>query len=201
MQNEIKSSIKKIDSAKKILILISSPDGDSVGTSIVLKHFLENKNKIADIYSNKPLYDTLKKLPLSDEIIITDVVKINFHEYDLIITVDTANLEQLYNYNKYDKFKFPDYIDFVCIDHHASNTSFTKYKIYDKEASSTAEVLYTHLIKNDFPLNKDEATLLYFAIASDTGFFRWQIKPETFRVASKLLESNVDYNKLANLYF
>ncbi len=201
MQNkEIQNALKRIESAEKILILISSPDGDSIGTSIVLKHLLESKQKYVSLYSNKPINNSLKRLPLIEEIEITNVVKLDFYNYDLLITIDTANLEQLYNYNIYKNFKFPDNLDILYIDHHFSNTNFGKYKLYE-QVSSTAEVLFKYLIENKYDLSLDEAELLYYAIAYDTGFFRWQLNPYTFHAASELLKKELDYDKLSNIYF
>jgi len=200
LTKDIEKSHKRINDASKILILISSPDGDSVGTSIVLKHILESRGKYVSLYSNKPLNGELKKLQFTDEIQITNVVKLDFYNYDLLITVDTANIDQLYNYNTYKNFKFPDNLDILYIDHHLSNTNFGKYKFYE-EVSSTAEVLYKYLIEGVYTLSQDEAEILYYSIASDTGFFRWQINPYTLYVASKLLEIGVNYDRLSNLYF
>ncbi len=201
MKNNIEKAIKRIDESQKILILISPPDGDSVGTSVVLKRYLESRKKFVSLYSNKPINSIFEKLPiLKDEIQVTDVTKIDFYNYDLLITIDTGNITQLYNDQKYKKFKFPDNLDILCIDHHSSNTNYAKYNIYEK-ISSTAEVLYKYLLRNKFEINKDEAELLYFAIAWDTGFFRWEINPDTLKYAGELLSYEIDYNKLSDIYF
>lgn len=113
-------------------------------------------------------------------------------DYDLIITVDTAELSQLgevYENNVELFHKLP----VINIDHHISNTHFGKINYVDIMASSTTELLVpiledlaedhkTHLIDEDI------ATLLLTGIITDTGSFQnANTTPKSFDVAAKLV--------------
>ncbi len=200
-----KDNIKKIKDlivkSDKILILMSQPDGDSIGSGIVLRRYLESLYKIADLYSNKRIDARFNFLSFIDEIKPANIAKLDLSQYDLIMTVDTGNLSQVYSSEKYPDFHFPPGTPIIAIDHHASNQQYAKYSIYDEGASSTGELLYEFLKSEGYIPTVEEAELLYYAIASDTGFFRWQITPKTLRYTSDLLEIGVDYQKLMDQYF
>lgn len=194
-----KSDINILEKYNKFVILISSPDGDSIGSSIVLKQYLEDQGKIADIYAGSKINKRYSFLPDTDQIKATDTTKINYFEYEIIITIDAGNLSQLYNMDKYPNFRFPENMGMLSIDHHESNPGYARYNIYDKEASSTAEIIYTQILK-EYQLTDSQAQLLFFGIVSDTGFFRWATTSKTLKVASELTKYNVEYDKLSSIY-
>jgi phosphoesterase RecJ-like protein len=183
----------------KFVILISSPDGDSIGSSIVLKQYLEDQGKIADIYSGKKINKRYSFLPNTEQVNATDTTKINYFEYEVIIAMDAGNLSQLYDMDKHPNFIFPENIEMLAIDHHESNPMYAKYNIYDKEASSTSEIIYTQILQG-YKLTDSQAQLLFFGIVSDTGFFRWSTSSKTLKAASELATYNIEYDKLSSIY-
>lgn len=52
----------------------------------------------------------------------------------------------------------------------------------------------------DVPLNADIATCLYAGLATDTGSFKWA-RPDSFRVAARLLDSGVDGRRWSRALF
>jgi bifunctional oligoribonuclease and PAP phosphatase NrnA len=112
--------------------------------------------------------------------------------YDLIITVDCAELSQLRGI--YDShIELFNQIPVVNIDHHVSNTHFGKINYVDIMASSTTELilpLLEELTKEEGIdlIDEDVATLLLTGIITDTGSFQnANTTPRAFEKASELI--------------
>lgn len=114
-------------------------------------------------------------------------------KFDLIIILDTGNLEHLgplYDKNVEMFYNTP----IVNIDHHSSNTDFGQVNLVNMTASSTTEILYEYLAylekKYDKKLVTDDvATLLLAGIITDTGSFQHaNTSPHSMETASKLLD-------------
>lgn len=112
--------------------------------------------------------------------------------YDLIITVDCAELTQLgqiYENNIEMFHRLP----VVNIDHHISNAHFGKLNYIDIMSSSTTELLLPLIEElarqeNLELIDEDVATLLLTGIITDTGSFQnANTTPRAFEVASELV--------------
>ncbi|EKD63636.1 MAG: hypothetical protein ACD_51C00241G0004 [uncultured bacterium] len=122
---------------------------------------------------------------------------VSFHygeaKYDLIITVDTGDLQQLgkvYEQNPEMFYSIP----VINIDHHASNGEFGRINMVDITASSTTEILIPLFEKLEAKtglklIDADIATLLLAGIITDTGSFQHSnTTPRAFGVAAHLLD-------------
>lgn len=113
-------------------------------------------------------------------------------EYDLIITVDTAELSQLRDIYERNIELFHQ-IPVINIDHHVSNTHFGKINYVDVMASSATELilpLIEDLGREEEKelMDEDVATLLLTGIITDTGSFQnANTTPKSFEVASELI--------------
>jgi len=113
-------------------------------------------------------------------------------DYDLIITVDTAELSQLGDLYENNTELFHQ-IPVINIDHHVSNTHFGKINCVDIMASSTTELLLpileelAHEESVDL-IDSDVATLLLTGIITDTGSFQnANTTPKSFAKAAQLI--------------
>ncbi|MDD5290104.1 MAG: DHH family phosphoesterase [Patescibacteria group bacterium] len=108
--------------------------------------------------------------------------------YDLIITVDTPDLNSLgaiYEKNLDFFFNTP----LINFDHATGNEHFGQINLIDVRANSTAEIIYQFLHDN-FSANFDEniATCLLAGImGATTGFKTGNISPQTLGITSELL--------------
>ena len=114
-------------------------------------------------------------------------------KFDLIITLDTGNLEHLgpiYEKNSELFFETP----IINIDHHASNTDFGQINLVDVVAPSTTEILFQVLKEMEKRYEKkiiteDVATLLLAGIITDTGSFQHaNTSPKSMEVSAELLD-------------
>lgn len=113
-------------------------------------------------------------------------------DYDLIITVDTAELGQLRDiYEK--NIELFHQIPVINIDHHISNTHFGKINYVDMMASSATELLLPLIEElgreeEKELMDEDIATLLLTGIITDTGSFQnANTTPKSFECASELI--------------
>ncbi len=108
--------------------------------------------------------------------------------YDLIITVDTADLTQLGEFYK-QHFQIFSEVPSINIDHHISNKNYASLNIVDASYCSTTHILYDLFLEMSVDINPDVATLLLAGIITDTGSFQnSNTSPEAFDVASELID-------------
>ncbi len=191
--------VAEIKAASNIVITShKSPDGDSIGSSLGLLHFIEKLGKTATVCHPDPAPGFLNWLDTSSFLIMTDQpeeVTIAFNEADLIFCLD---------YNSTSRIG-PDMqalleevtCKTVMIDHHLDPEDFPTLVVSETSASSTSELI-VELIEqsgNGTLLDQKIGTPLYLGILTDTGSFRFSAtKPRTHEVLAKLLAGGVEHH-------
>lgn len=170
-----------------------SPDGDTLGSAIGLRHLLlENGIEGIIVLGDEiplNLAFLVDKLP-KGALITPD--EVNF-EYKTVFAVDCAE-PKLFN-NRQDLIK--EGLTLVNIDHHHTNKHYGDLNIVDTLASSTGELVFSIYEMFDVEADVLAAEALYTAIVTDTGSFRYSnTRPYTFKVCSKLMEQPFDFNEL-----
>ena len=108
--------------------------------------------------------------------------------YDLIITVDCADLTQLGEFYR-QHFQIFSEVPSINIDHHISNKNYASLNLVDASYCSTTHILYDLLLEMSAEINPDVATLLLAGIITDTGSFQnTNTTPEAFDVAAELID-------------
>lgn len=163
------------------------PDADALGSSCALKMYLEKMGKAADIYCDA------EDISLNFNF-IKYVSKINnpqLKEYDTAIALDCADLTRLGKYAPiYESIETR-----LNIDHHITNTNFGMFNMIIP-SSSTGEIVYTMFKSMQLKPDKEIATALYAAVASDTGCFQHSnTTSESHKIAGQLLRYKIDINK------
>lgn len=160
------------------------PDGDCVGSCMGLYQYIrDNFACKVDVY--------LEEVPEVFRFIkATDDIRHEIREgekYDLFICLDCGDAMRL----GFSAPLFETAEVTLCIDHHISNKAFAEHNYIVPDASSTSELVYNLL--NEDKISLEIAEALYMGIAHDTGVFQYSCaKPDTFRVAAKLLETGID---------
>ena len=184
----MKKIIDLIKSAENIAIFTHvNCDGDAVGSSFALKKVLDEFGKKTTVFIDTKIPERLKFMPN-----IYDAEYLTAYEnkgFDLFIALDCGDLARLGEYAEV----FHEMENTVSIDHHTSNTKFAKENFVAPDASATGEVLYDLINEGNFLISKETASLLYGAIASDTGSFQYSNTSEkTHLIASKLIALGAD---------
>lgn len=171
---------------KRVLILFHvHPDGDASGSAFALRAFLESVGASARCVCADELPDRLAFLADGQDSVLPDAIPEGF-DPDLIVTVDTASPSQMGAlYERYGAR-----VDLM-IDHHGKGTPYADHCI-EADSSACGEILYEILKiasqKTNVPLSGRVCELLYAAISSDTGCFRYSnTSPATHRSAAELL--------------
>ena len=183
----------RIRSGVDTLILFHRhPDGDAVGAGFALKMLLESMGGRALCSCDDPLPERLEFLAGDkQDSIKADEIPADFAP-DQIITVDTASPAQVGE--QYSRYR--GRIDLM-IDHHERGEMYADAWI-DGKASSAGELIYRlsrELLRTgritSIPAEVDR--LLYAAISSDTGCFRYSnASSSAHKAAADLLLASFD---------
>lgn len=164
------------------------PDGDALGSELGLAGILESLGKDVRIINPSATPDNLKFLDPEGRILkIKDGVSIaQACETDVHIVVDTSAWQQI---NDVRKVLEQTAAKKVVIDHHVSSDDLGAVEFKDTSASATG-VLITELAEFlGVTLAPSQATALFCAIATDTGWFRFpNADARTYHAAGRLIE-------------
>ena len=179
---------------KKVVITThQKPDGDAMGSSLGLYHFLKNLEHDVQVISPTNWAGFLDWMPGADMVIDFEENKEISKEIiagaDWIFCLDfnilhrTKNLESFLEESAAIK---------ILIDHHQQpQEEAFAYGISDTGKSSTCEMIYDFIVQsgNSDKLNLDIAACLYTGVMTDTGSFRFpSIKASVHRMIAHLLE-------------
>jgi len=192
---------------KKIsLVPHKNPDGDAMGSSLGLYHFLKKLGHEVQIIVPNEFPDFLKWMPGSEKIKVFERDQNNcktiLQKSDLVFALDFNALHRTGDVMA--SFLTTLKCPFLMIDHHQSPDDFAMFTFSDTEISSTCEMVY-HFIK---ALNKEElidqtiGTCLYTGIVTDTGSFKFnRTTSETHEAVAFLISKGVENTKIHNQLF
>lgn len=191
---------------KKIAIIPHrSPDGDAMGSTLALYHFLLKLNHNPIVISPNEFPNFLAWLPGSETVLIYENDKENgakiLNEAELVFTLDfnalhrTGEMEQVLN-----KLSAP----MIMIDHHQKPDIYATVTYSDTSIGSTCEMIYnliSYLDKKDL-LDKTIATCIYTGITTDTGSFRFSSTTSiTHRIVADLIDLGINNSAIHNSLF
>lgn len=197
--NIYKEIEEKILNASHIVITShKSADGDSVGCSLGLLHFIEKLGKKAIVCHPDKAPDFLDWLDTSSFILMSDEpekVTEQFQQADLIFCLDYnatyrlgPEMQVLLENTSCDK---------IMIDHHLNPEEFPVITVSETTASSTSQLIVELIEQSEHLDLLDEkiGTPLYLGILTDTGNFRFSaVKPRTHEILAKLLAGGVQHH-------
>ena len=189
--------IRKTD-GKVFITTHAKPDGDAFGSVVALTSALNKLGKETFACFAPPVAASLLDLNgnhlthiLGADIVIPDC--------SLYIVLDTGAWSQVQPVRAVLE---PNLARTLILDHHQSGDIDAAYKYVDARAGACAEIIaeLLDLLADGGTFQKDAtiAQALFVGIGSDTGWFRFSnTRPQTHRLAARLLEMGVDH---ADLY-
>ena len=188
-------------SPKRIAITMhQKPDGDAIGSSLGLYHYLVKKGHNVKVVSPTDYAEHLKWMPGSKRVIIgpydPDRAKWAFDGVDIIFCLDFNAMHRLKDFQGAVKDSTATKI---MIDHHPDPEGFEDFGFLDTTASSTAELVYRIIdaLGDREMINKDMADPLYAGIMTDTGSFRFtNTSSAVHRIVAHLIDAGVDVNQV-----
>lgn len=195
-----------IDGSSKILITTHvSPDGDALGSSLGLYHYLVSRGKNVKVMVPNSFPYFLKWMHGANDVLIfeynPEAGQRIIENSDLIFCLD-------YNVPK----RIGDMAPYVqnaqagriLIDHHLYPENSCDVVISHPEISSTSELIFRLLCQLDEyeNLSDESAECIYCGMMTDTGGFTYNSNdPEIFEIISLLLRKNINKDAIyANVY-
>lgn len=191
---------------KKIAIIPHrGPDGDAMGSTLALYHFLLKNDHQPVILSPNEFPDFLAWLPGSETIKIFEKDKQNctkiLQEADLIFTLDFNALHRTGEMeNVLAQLKAP----FIMIDHHQKPDDYAAVTYSDTAFGSTCEMIYNFIsfLGKKQDIDKTIGTCIYTGILTDSGSFRFpKTTGNTHRIVAELIDLGVENTEIPSLLF
>ena len=203
MRAQIEKLNELLSSKKRISITThTNPDGDAIGSSFALYHYLIKLNHDVKVITPNRHPDFLdwvpgiKNLEIYDE--YPDKCKKILSDSDLLFTLDFNDLKRASNLS-YAIDEFNGKI--VMIDHHQNPDGYSDIEISEPNITSTSEMIYKFIELSDkiHVIDKNIATCIYLGMMTDTGSFQYRgVNDSTHKIISSLLSFGVDNNKIYN---
>ena len=181
---------------KIVIITHYNPDGDAIGSSLGLKHFLKQKGLQAEVIVPNDFPKFLKWMPEAKKIIIADYKRKQAGE--AIYNADVIFILDFNASNRSGNLVGP-WIEKaratkILIDHHQQPEDFD-FVYSDTSIPATSQMVY-HFIEaldDEKFVNQDIADCLYTGIMTDTGGFRFRsTSATTHRIIANLIEKGAD---------
>jgi phosphoesterase RecJ-like protein len=202
------SQLQEILSQPKKISIVShrNPDGDAMGSSLGLLHFLEQLQHEVTYISPNDYPDFLAWLPNTQNVVIfekeTDKASEILKKSDYVFTLDFNALHRTGDFMG----AFMENLNapMILIDHHELPHSYAKFLFSDTSYGSTCQMIYDFInaLGYNHLINKEVATCIYTGILTDSGGFRFpKTTPETHRCVAELIERGVNNSEVYNLLY
>ena len=205
MSDPYQNIIDTLTRSKRVMITThAKPDGDALGSTAALVLGLRKKNIDAEMI----LFGDLPR----KYAFIYEEHGINFHvvepawpqalvlaDFDCLLVADTGTWSQLPGLReKVEEWNVPKLV----VDHHLTQEDWASHKLVVTTAAAAGEIVAELFERWGVALDVSMATVLYVAIATDTGWFQFSnTQPRTLRLAAKLMEAGVNTDRLYQLLY
>jgi phosphoesterase RecJ-like protein len=196
--NELK---KLLSSPKKIAIIPhKNPDGDAIGSTLALWHYLVNTGHTASIVAPNDYPKFLKWMPGSDQILNFEKEnsqsKTCINNADIIFTLDFNHLGRV---GQMSEILESAKATFVMVDHHQEPSDYAKIMYSDVKMSSTCEMVYVLInqLGDENSITPEMSNCIYTGIMTDTGSFKFAATTSnTHRVIADLMDKGAEGTKI-----
>ncbi|MCI5581840.1 MAG: DHH family phosphoesterase [Phocaeicola plebeius] len=209
LPSNVEKAGKLFDNAEKIVIVTHvSPDGDAIGSSLGLLHFLETQGKNVHVVVPNAFPDFLRWMPGAKDIVrydrYTDFANQLIAEADLICCLDFNVLSRI------DAVARPVEAagcKKLMVDHHLYPGDFCDVIISHPQISSTSELVFRLICRLGYfeDITLEGAQCIYTGMMTDTGGFTYNSNDrQIYFIISELISKGIDkdeiYRKVFNTY-
>ncbi|HAQ69785.1 bifunctional oligoribonuclease/PAP phosphatase NrnA [Salibacteraceae bacterium] len=194
-----------VPSSKVVITTHRSPDGDAIGSSLGLYHFLILNGIEASVIIPDPDPEFLRWMAGHEHITVFELdqekAKSLISEANVIFSLDYNRLDRIAEMGAWvEKASAKK----ILIDHHIDPATYFDFSLSDTSASSTAQLVFQfadNLGWNSL-LNKEIAECLYSGIMTDTGSFKFSsTSAYTHRVVADLMDAGLVPDHVHNSIF
>ena len=189
--------IKALEDANKIVITAhKSPDGDAIGSSLALFHYLNKLDKNVTVIVPDAFPVFLNWMEGSDKILLYDkqtaVADKVIDSAEVIFSLDYNGLNRIGDLrNPIEKSSAVK----IVIDHHQDPQDFADHYFVDTECCSASQLIYEFIEKLEGldKLDKTIGECIYCGIMTDTGSFKYpSTTSKTHRIIAHLIDLEVN---------
>jgi phosphoesterase RecJ-like protein len=205
--HKLKAFIHK--GGKIVIVTHEMPDGDAIGSSLGLYHYLSSfDKKLIKVVVPNAFPDFLKWMPGANDIVVAeqypDFARQLLMEADVVFCLFFNAIRRV---GKLASTLAASDGQKVLIDHHLEPENFSDIEISFPEMSSTGELIFRIICAlGDVDLiEKSAAECLYTGMMTDTGSFTYNSNSEgIYVIISELLKKGIDkddiYRKVYQVY-
>ena len=191
------SQIKNLINTKKNIVIVThyNPDGDAIGSSLGLKHFLSNQGFSAEVIVPNDFPKFLKWMPDAKKITIAEYKKKKASEL-----IQNADIIFCLDFNTYSRIGIlqewvqKSHAIKILIDHHQQPDDFD-FIYSDTDIPATSQMIYHFIdaLEQTHLVNEEIAQCLYTGIMTDTGGFRYRsTSATTHKIIAELIEKGAN---------
>lgn len=170
-----------------LLLTHTRPDGDTLCSAAALCSALRRRGKQAYLYPNAEATERYLTF-------VGGYFAPAGYTGDTVVSVDTAETGMF-------PVGFTGRAD-LAIDHHGSNTGYAPLTLVEPDRAACGEIVLDVIRTLCGDVTKEEADLLYVAVATDTGCFQYMnVNAATFRAAGDLVAYGAENGRLNAILF
>ncbi len=190
---------------KIVIIPHKNPDGDAIGSTLALWHYLKNLGQEATVIAPNDYPEFLKWMPGNEHILNFEKKntqsKNQIKEATIIFTLDFNHLGRI---GHMEAIVTNSSATFIMIDHHQEPSDYAKVAYSDVLMSSTCEMVYNFVefLGNRDKITPEMANCLYTGIMTDTGSFKFSsTTSRTHQVIANLIDKGAKSTEIHhNIY-
>ena len=205
-ESSISYLTKLLEEKSDVLITTHyNPDGDAIGSSLALYHFLASRGIQSKVLIPNELPSFLQWMPGSKEALIyienPEAGNAMLASADLIFCMDYNGLGRVKLFT--DQLRAANATR-ILIDHHIQPENEFDLTFSEVGVSSTSELLYQIIGEAGLidGITKEMAECFFVGIMTDTGSFSFACnRPETFVIASELIRTGMDVERVHRMVY
>ncbi|EDP94392.1 bifunctional oligoribonuclease/PAP phosphatase NrnA [Kordia algicida OT-1] len=190
---------------KIVIIPHKNPDGDAIGATLALWHYLKKQQHDAVIIAPNDYPEFLKWMPGE-----SDIVKFDYEKDRATTLLEAANVIFTLDFNDLSRIGDMETVvaackaTFVMIDHHQQPSDYAKFMYSDTSMSSTCEMIYNFIsfLGDENRITPEMASCMYTGIMTDTGSFRFKATTSTtHRIIANLIDKGAENAAIHNAIY
>lgn len=202
----VKQLREELSISKKIVITTHhKPDGDAMGSSLGLYHFLCSMGHEVHVVTPTDYPYFLHWMPGHEEVIDFTVDPVRsgklVEEADWIFCLDFNTLSRI---NELGELVRASKAKKAMIDHHLEPEGFEDFRYWDTTACAAAEMVYRLIVELELKehISSDVATCLYTGIMTDSGSFRFpSTTSKVHRIIADLIDAGANNSHIHELIY
>ncbi len=190
------TEVKQLLATPKDIIIFGhrNPDGDAIGSSLGLKHYLQKSGHAVKVLFPSDYPANFGWMKEVDDCLIYD-----HDEKRCTEVIEKAEIAFFLDFNslsRIDKMGVlaKDVETKINIDHHLDPDYFADYLWWKHEASSTCEMVYKFIVKlgDEHKIDTTIGECLFTGLITDTGSFKFATNPDVYTICASLKQIGVD---------